>query len=133
MTIYDLKPRFQNALRPIADRLAARGVTANQVTLAAALGSILLGGAGNCLCQAVSGLTGDGASGEGRTVRRTAPAGDGAMTRSGTRGSAMGHRSVKANLSAGVNSVVGVTASRSVDSSGRKASIGKVRNVLPSK
>lgn len=43
MTLYDLKPRFQGVLRPYAARLAAAGVTANQVTLAAALGSVLLG------------------------------------------------------------------------------------------
>jgi CDP-diacylglycerol--glycerol-3-phosphate 3-phosphatidyltransferase len=35
-SIYDLKPRFQGLLRPLAQRLAATGVTANQVTLAAA-------------------------------------------------------------------------------------------------
>ena len=34
-SIYDLKPRFQNLLRPVVDRLAARGVSANQVTIAA--------------------------------------------------------------------------------------------------
>ena len=34
-TIYDLKPRFQALLRPIVGRLANRGITANQVTLAA--------------------------------------------------------------------------------------------------
>lgn len=34
-TIYDLKPAFQRLLRPIAGRLAAAGVTANDVTLAA--------------------------------------------------------------------------------------------------
>ena len=34
-TIYQLKPAFQNLLRPIVRRLAAAGVTANQVTLAA--------------------------------------------------------------------------------------------------
>jgi CDP-diacylglycerol--glycerol-3-phosphate 3-phosphatidyltransferase len=34
-TIYDLKPRFQARLRPLADRLASGGVTANGVTLAA--------------------------------------------------------------------------------------------------
>ena len=33
VTIYDLKPRFQNLLRPICQRLADRGVTANQVTV----------------------------------------------------------------------------------------------------
>ena len=34
-TIYDLKPRFQALLRPLADGLAKAGVTANGVTLAA--------------------------------------------------------------------------------------------------
>jgi CDP-diacylglycerol--glycerol-3-phosphate 3-phosphatidyltransferase len=34
-TIYDLKPRFQARLRPLADSLARAGVTANGVTLAA--------------------------------------------------------------------------------------------------
>jgi CDP-diacylglycerol--glycerol-3-phosphate 3-phosphatidyltransferase len=34
-SIYDLKPRFQNLLRPMVSRLAAKGVSANQVTLAA--------------------------------------------------------------------------------------------------
>jgi CDP-diacylglycerol--glycerol-3-phosphate 3-phosphatidyltransferase len=43
MTLYDLKPRFQALLRPLAARLAAAGVTANQVTLAAAAGSLLIG------------------------------------------------------------------------------------------
>jgi CDP-diacylglycerol--glycerol-3-phosphate 3-phosphatidyltransferase len=43
-SLYDLKPRFQAQLRPLAGRLAARGVTANQVTLAAAGLSILVGG-----------------------------------------------------------------------------------------
>lgn len=42
-TLYDLKPRFQNMLRPVADRLAAGGVIANQVTLAAAGLSIAVG------------------------------------------------------------------------------------------
>ena len=52
MTLYDLKPRFQNALRPLAGRLAARGVTANQVTLAAALGSIRIGALVAALAEA---------------------------------------------------------------------------------
>ena len=43
MTLYDLKPRFQSLLRPLVRRLAAAGVTANQVTLLAALGSIAIG------------------------------------------------------------------------------------------
>ncbi len=34
-SIYDLKPAFQNLLRPTVRWLAARGVTANQVTVAA--------------------------------------------------------------------------------------------------
>lgn len=43
MTLYALKPKFQALLRPLVERLAARGVTANQVTLAAALVSVLVG------------------------------------------------------------------------------------------
>lgn len=42
-SIYQLKPRFQALLRPGVSRLHQRGVTANQVTLAAALVSVLLG------------------------------------------------------------------------------------------
>jgi CDP-diacylglycerol--glycerol-3-phosphate 3-phosphatidyltransferase len=42
-SIYDLKPRFQNLLRPLVRSLAGAGVTANQVTLAAAVISIALG------------------------------------------------------------------------------------------
>jgi phosphatidylglycerophosphate synthase len=44
MTLYDLKPRFQALLRPLLKRLYAAGVTANQVTLAALAGSLLIGG-----------------------------------------------------------------------------------------
>jgi CDP-diacylglycerol--glycerol-3-phosphate 3-phosphatidyltransferase len=43
MTLYALKPRFQNLLRPVATWLAGMGVTANQVTLAAALLSVAVG------------------------------------------------------------------------------------------
>lgn len=43
-TIYDLKPRFQALLRPICGALARAGVTANQVTVAAALLSVAGGG-----------------------------------------------------------------------------------------
>jgi CDP-diacylglycerol--glycerol-3-phosphate 3-phosphatidyltransferase len=43
MTLYDLKPRFQSLLRPLVRRLATAGITANQVTLAAAIGSVALG------------------------------------------------------------------------------------------
>jgi CDP-diacylglycerol--glycerol-3-phosphate 3-phosphatidyltransferase len=44
MTIYDLKPAFQNLLRPICNVFARAGVTANQVTLAALIGSVVVGG-----------------------------------------------------------------------------------------
>lgn len=43
MTLYDLKPRFQALLRPAVVWLAGQGVTANQVTAAAAAGSVLVG------------------------------------------------------------------------------------------
>jgi CDP-diacylglycerol--glycerol-3-phosphate 3-phosphatidyltransferase len=43
MTIYDLKPAFQNLLRPVCRSLANAGVTANQVTIAALLVSIAVG------------------------------------------------------------------------------------------
>lgn len=43
MSIYDLKPKFQNLLRPTVVKLAERGVTANQVTLTACGVSIFLG------------------------------------------------------------------------------------------
>lgn len=42
-TLYDLKPRFQALLRPLVARLAAAGVTANQVTVAALGVSLALG------------------------------------------------------------------------------------------
>ena len=42
-TIYDLKPAFQGRLRPIVARLAAAGVTANQVTVAALVLSLAYG------------------------------------------------------------------------------------------
>jgi CDP-diacylglycerol--glycerol-3-phosphate 3-phosphatidyltransferase len=44
-TIYDLKPRFQALLRPIAARLVNAGATANGVTLAALIMSLAQGGA----------------------------------------------------------------------------------------
>ena len=44
-SIYDLKPRFQRLLRPLVERLAAAGVTPNQVTVAAILLSIATGAA----------------------------------------------------------------------------------------
>lgn len=43
MSIYALKPRFQALLRPLATALARAGVTANQVTVAAAVISVALG------------------------------------------------------------------------------------------
>ena len=43
ISIYQLKPRFQALLRPLVGRLAAAGVTANGVTLAAMAVSIALG------------------------------------------------------------------------------------------
>ncbi|WP_434678833.1 CDP-alcohol phosphatidyltransferase family protein [Pseudomonas sp. R1-18] len=43
ISIYQLKPRFQNLLRPLVKRLFDRGITANQVTLAACAVSILVG------------------------------------------------------------------------------------------
>jgi predicted membrane-bound spermidine synthase len=43
LSIYGLKPRFQAVLRPMAGVLNGAGVTANQVTVAACLGSLALG------------------------------------------------------------------------------------------
>lgn len=43
MTIYDLKPAFQDLLRPLCQRLASAGYSANQVTVAALLLSIIVG------------------------------------------------------------------------------------------
>jgi len=42
-SIYDLKPRFQDLLRPVSNLLAGKGATANHVTLAATGLSMLLG------------------------------------------------------------------------------------------
>ncbi|MFK3797426.1 CDP-alcohol phosphatidyltransferase family protein [Pseudomonas sp. NPDC088444] len=42
-SIYQLKPAFQRFLRPCVQRLYDRGITANQVTLLAAGGSLLVG------------------------------------------------------------------------------------------
>ncbi len=44
-TIYDLKPAFQELLRPVVRELARRGVTANQVTVAAVVLSVFQGAA----------------------------------------------------------------------------------------
>lgn len=43
MTLYDLKPKFQALLRPLVAALAGARVTANQVTLAAAVISVGVG------------------------------------------------------------------------------------------
>ncbi|CAN7520279.1 CDP-alcohol phosphatidyltransferase family protein [Rhizobium sp. LjRoot30] len=43
MSVYQLKSRFQNILRPLVRKLAAGGITANQVTLAAAAISLAIG------------------------------------------------------------------------------------------
>lgn len=43
MSLYALKPRFQAMLRPGVITLARRGITANQVTAVACIGSVLLG------------------------------------------------------------------------------------------
>ena len=43
MSVYALKSKFQALLRPLVQRLASRGISANQVTLAAFAVSLLLG------------------------------------------------------------------------------------------
>jgi len=42
-TIYDLKPKFQNLLRPITNHFAKVGITANQITIFALFLSIITG------------------------------------------------------------------------------------------
>ncbi|HKS41627.1 MAG TPA: CDP-alcohol phosphatidyltransferase family protein [Blastocatellia bacterium] len=42
-SVYDLKPRFQNLLRPLMRRLAASGITPNVVTIIAIVGSGIVG------------------------------------------------------------------------------------------
>ncbi len=44
LNLYQIKPKFQAMLRPIAQKLAAQGVTANQITLLAMALSIVIGG-----------------------------------------------------------------------------------------
>ncbi|RWD83486.1 CDP-alcohol phosphatidyltransferase family protein [Mesorhizobium sp.] len=44
-TLYALKPAFQDRLRPLVGRLAAMGVTANKITILAALLSVAAGAA----------------------------------------------------------------------------------------
>ncbi|EXI65851.1 MAG: Inner membrane protein YnbA [Candidatus Accumulibacter adjunctus] len=55
-TLYSLKPRFQALLRPAVRHLHAAGVTANQVTVATAAASLLLG-AGLALAAAGGALS----------------------------------------------------------------------------
>src|SRR5262245_36277332 len=43
ITIYNIKPKFQDLLRPICKELATRRITANQVTVAAMFMSIVAG------------------------------------------------------------------------------------------
>jgi len=42
-SVYDLKPKFQALLRPMVSKLATAGATANQVTIAALLMSVVCG------------------------------------------------------------------------------------------
>ncbi|NQT92015.1 MAG: CDP-alcohol phosphatidyltransferase family protein [Lentisphaerae bacterium] len=44
MTVYDLKPAFQDLLRPLCRSMARSGITANQVTVLALVLSLLVGG-----------------------------------------------------------------------------------------
>lgn len=48
-SVYDIKPRFQALLRPLVRRMAAAGIRANQVTVAAMLVSLLVGLAVGCV------------------------------------------------------------------------------------
>ncbi|MCK5719019.1 MAG: CDP-alcohol phosphatidyltransferase family protein [Thiomargarita sp.] len=43
-SIYELKPKFQNLLRPLVNKLATMGITANQITILAVLLSFVTGG-----------------------------------------------------------------------------------------
>jgi CDP-diacylglycerol--glycerol-3-phosphate 3-phosphatidyltransferase len=44
LSVYNLKPRFQKLLRPVTAALAEAGISANQVTLAALVLSVVCGG-----------------------------------------------------------------------------------------
>jgi CDP-diacylglycerol--glycerol-3-phosphate 3-phosphatidyltransferase len=44
VSLYALKPRFQNLLRPLVEKLADAGFTANKVTVIAGIGSLAAGG-----------------------------------------------------------------------------------------
>jgi CDP-diacylglycerol--glycerol-3-phosphate 3-phosphatidyltransferase len=43
LSVYALKPRFQEMLRPLVRRLANQGITANQITVSACILSIIVG------------------------------------------------------------------------------------------
>jgi CDP-diacylglycerol--glycerol-3-phosphate 3-phosphatidyltransferase len=43
LTLYELKPGFRNLLRPLVARMAAARITANQVTIATGVASVMLG------------------------------------------------------------------------------------------
>lgn len=43
ISVYDLKARFQNLLRPVCNVLARKGITANQVTITALVLSLIYG------------------------------------------------------------------------------------------
>jgi CDP-diacylglycerol--glycerol-3-phosphate 3-phosphatidyltransferase len=51
MTLYQIKPKFQAWLRPLVRHLARCGVSANQVTVLAAVGSMVVGGVVVALAQ----------------------------------------------------------------------------------
>jgi len=51
LSIYQLKPRFQNLLRPLVQRLYDKGTTANQITVLAGLVSVLVGGVIACFAS----------------------------------------------------------------------------------
>lgn len=43
ISLYELKPKFQNLLRPLVKKLASAGITANQVTITAMVLSAIVG------------------------------------------------------------------------------------------
>jgi CDP-diacylglycerol--glycerol-3-phosphate 3-phosphatidyltransferase len=51
MTLYQIKPKFQAWLRPLVRHLARCGVSANQVTVVAAAGSLVVGAAVAAIAQ----------------------------------------------------------------------------------
>lgn len=55
MSIYELKPAFQNLLRPLVRALHSAGCTANGVTIATCVLSVVLGAA-LCVCSGVRSL-----------------------------------------------------------------------------